>query len=195
MSNPEEIIPPDPATRLADELVAALGVAAQNAVTAQQQLWTLGQAALVEALAKRLASTEPAATTPAEATPGRTKDLAALTEELQAAMATKAASTETETLTTSAADLPEELLDLMTSFSISLALLGELWTQQALDVVLAVIAAGIDVRGKNLDAAEARVLVTLLSGNRVVEMLAELESVGGCEVCAEGGEDEDEGKA
>ncbi len=168
-----------PALNLANELVRALGEAAQNAVVAQQQLWVLGQAALTQALARREAGGADAPGTAATTgTSAAAKDLEPLRERLQAtkrAARGAAAGPEPETR----GDLPDELLELMTSFSLSMTLLDEVWTQQALDIVQVVIAADLELGQKELDPASARLFVELLSGNRVVQVLADLDAVEG----------------
>lgn len=166
-----------PALTLANDLVRALGEAAQNAVMAQQQLWTLGQAALTQAIASRETGGADASDAPATTGSSSTaQELASLRDRLEAnRFSAHADATNPEAGTPG--DLPDDLLELMTSFSLSMTLLDEVWTQQALDIVQVVIVADLRLGQKELDPASARLFVELLSGNRVVQVLADLDAV------------------
>ncbi|MDX1546299.1 MAG: hypothetical protein R3247_04890 [Rhodothermales bacterium] len=145
--------------------------AMQNAVDAQSQLFVLGQAALSVALQQRLSHLdeedgpeEPDAEAPS------VQDLAARLQHLAAGPHARPARSAMPD------DLAQTTGRLMRSFAVALALLNEVNAQQMLNYVYVVLAAGVRMHAQDLGPADARILVDLLSGNRLVEFLADLEA-------------------
>ena len=62
---------------------------------------------------------------------------------------------------------------LMRAFALALAMLSEVNAQQMLDYILVVVASGVKIH--DLDAGDARILVDLLVGNRLVGMLTDIK--------------------
>jgi len=157
---------------LEGKILQGLGLAIENAVTAQSQLYLVGQAAFTQAIQMRLS--RPVTSSPADvcetAATASTDELAA---QLQS-IANAGLGAPDHSL--AAGDSAESLTRLMTAFSAALAMLNEVNTQQMLGYVLVVLAAGIDIEG-TLGPAQARIIETLLSNNRLAQIISELKAV------------------
>ncbi|WP_190303135.1 MULTISPECIES: RebB family R body protein [Methylomonas] len=161
---------------LEGKVLQGLGLAIENAVTAQSQLYLVGQAAFTQAIQMRLSR-------PVTSSPAEVCDTAAATstDELAAQLQTIAnAGLGALDNSLAAGDSAESATRLMTAFSAALAMLNEVNTQQMLGYVLVVLAAGIDI-DSTLGPAQARTMETLLSNNRLIQFISELKAAEGDE--------------
>ena len=157
-------------TALESKVLEGLGMAIENAVAAQNALYATGQAALAEALKARLSSLEESAQT--EKSDSETPSIDELAEQLQGiAKASQQAGTDKSVLPEDPAQTTNRL---MRAFALALAMLSEVNAQQMLDYVLVVVAAGVNIH--HIDAGDARILVDLLTGNRLVDLLVDLKA-------------------
>lgn len=151
-------------TNLAPAVSLALARAMENAVNAQQQLNTLGIAALTQALAVRLSTPEGkaalAAETPAPAEPSVAETLRASIEHARAGAAA------------------EGPLGGARAFAKGLALIDAATAQHMRDIVTVVLLAGIDAADPP-GPVEAALITNLLQGNALAQAIANLAAAAG----------------
>jgi len=156
---------------LEGKILQGLGLAIDNAVSAQSQLYLVGQAVFTQAIQMRLS--RPVTSSPVDAS----ETAAACSNEIAAQLQSIAnAGLGAPDNPLAAGDSAESLTRLMTAFSAALAMLNEVNTQQMLSYVLVALAAGIDIEG-TLGPAQARIIETLLSSNRLAQIIGELKAV------------------
>lgn len=164
---------------LIERISAGLTEAIDNSVQAQQQLYQLGVAVLSAELSKRLDA--PAAEAETEESQdsddGEDSDeppassLSQLAEKARTT-AGRQAESPSQSSSDAAGGPASTILRLMKAYSVSMAMLNEVYSQQMLDIVLTAVASGIDL--ENPGPADIAVLEQLLNDNRLVKLLAEL---------------------
>ncbi len=170
LQNNEEIQAEAFQVALESKVLQGLGMAIENAVAAQNNLYAIGQAALANALQARLGGMGESAQTGKGEAP--TPSVAELAERLQSIVKTgKDAGVEQSAVSD---DPAQTTVQLMRAFSLALAMLTEVNTQQMLGYVLVVLSSEVKIH--DLDAADARILVDLLTNNRLVQLLADLKA-------------------
>lgn len=151
-------------------VLQGLAQAIDNAVNAQQQLYTTGQAAFTEAVARRLSGTgeapEPAGAGAAPKAP------ASDAQDLERRVAERLSSA-------SAAGEPDPAAftrGLMAAFAESLDMLAAVNAQQMMGYARVLIALGLDYQAQPISPAAARMLEEVLDGEALVQFLTALSA-------------------
>lgn len=148
-------------------VLQGLGEAIANAVQAQQQLYTAGEAILAQAAARRLAGTaELPEKMPDGAPAAPPADLEALRQRLADRIAGAKPS--------GGASPAAFTRSLMTAFAESLDLLAAVNAQQMMGYVRVLLALELDYQGEDLGPAAAKVLTEVFDGEALVQLLAAL---------------------
>ena len=155
---------------LEGKVLQGLGLAIDNAVAAQQALYVVGQAALAKELQERLSSLE--GSTQSDESESEAPSMEELAGRLRGIVeAGREASVDKSVSPGGPAQTTSRL---MTAFAVALAMLNEVNVQQMLGYILVALASGVQVKG--IGPADARILVELLTRNRLGEFLADLKA-------------------